>query len=72
MIAAPHTSNWDFFALIASARLNDVDIHWLGKSQMFTGPLGWLFRHLGGVPVDRSAPGGMVGEMASLLDADPT
>ena len=71
VIAAPHTSNWDFLALIASARLNDVGIRWLGKRQMFEGPLGPLFRHLGGVSVDRSAPGGIVGEMVSLLAGNP-
>lgn len=72
VIAAPHTSNWDFFALIASARLNDVDIRWLGKSQMFDGPLARVFRALGGIPVDRTAPGGIVGEMVHLLSEDPT
>lgn len=71
VIAAPHTSNWDFFALIASARLNNVDIRWLGKQQMFDGPLAGLFRALGGIPVDRSAPGGIVGEMVQLLGEDP-
>lgn len=70
VIAAPHTSNWDFFALIASARLNEVSIRWLGKQEMFRGPLGPLFRALGGVSVDRSAPGGLVGEMARLLQGD--
>lgn len=71
VIAAPHTSNWDFFALIASARLNNADIRWLGKQQMFDGPLAGLFRALGGIPVDRSAPGGIVGEMVHLLGGDP-
>ncbi|MCZ7630565.1 MAG: 1-acyl-sn-glycerol-3-phosphate acyltransferase [Microthrixaceae bacterium] len=71
VVAAPHTSNWDFFALIATTRLNDVDMRWLGKRQMFDGPLGSLFRALGGIPVDRAAPGGVVGEMVQMLDEDP-
>lgn len=67
VIAGPHTSNWDFFAMVATARLNDVDMRWLGKREMFDGPLGWIFRGLGGVSVDRDAPGGLIGEMADLL-----
>jgi 1-acyl-sn-glycerol-3-phosphate acyltransferase len=71
VIAGPHTSNWDFFAMIATAELNDVNMRWLGKREMFDGPLGPLFRALGGVSVDRSRPGGLVGEMAQLLRDNP-
>lgn len=71
VIAAPHTSNWDFFVMLASSRLNHLDVRWLGKSEMFDGPLGWMFRALGGISVDRSAPGGIVGEMVQLLRDDP-
>ena len=71
VIAGPHTSNWDFFAMIATAELNDVNMRWLGKREMFDGPLGPLFRALGGVSVDRSRSGGLVGEMAQLLRDSP-
>jgi 1-acyl-sn-glycerol-3-phosphate acyltransferase len=67
VIAGPHTSNWDFFGMVATARINRVDMRWLGKREMFDGPLGWFFRALGGVSVDRDAPGGLIGEMAALL-----
>jgi 1-acyl-sn-glycerol-3-phosphate acyltransferase len=71
VIAGPHTSNWDFFAMIATAELNDVKMRWLGKREMFDGPLGPLFRALGGVSVDRSKPGGVVGEMVQLVHDNP-
>lgn len=71
VIGAPHTSNWDFFAMLATARLNGVRIKWLGKREMFDGPLGPLFRALGGVSVDRKKSGGLVGEMAKLLQRSP-
>ena len=71
VIAGPHTSNWDFFAMIATAALNDVKMRWLGKREMFDGPLGFVFRALGGVSVDREKPGGLVGEMAQLLHDEP-
>lgn len=71
VIAGPHTSNWDFFAMIATAELNDVNMKWLGKREMFDGPLAPVFRWLGGVSVDREQPGGLVGEMVALLHATP-
>jgi 1-acyl-sn-glycerol-3-phosphate acyltransferase len=46
-------------------------MRWLGKREMFDGPLGPLFRALGGVSVDRSRSGGLVGEMAQLLRDSP-
>lgn len=71
VIAAPHTSNWDFFAMVASARLNGLNVKWLGKREMFDGPLGPIFRRLGGVSVDRAAGASIVGSMAELLHAEP-
>lgn len=71
MIAAPHTSNWDFPLTLALARVSGVKISWLGKSTLFRGPFGLIMRRLGGVPIDRSAPGGMVASLAaSLVEAE--
>lgn len=65
MIAAPHTSNWDFPVTIAMAEMSGVDIKWLGKSQMFKGILGPFFRWLGGISVERSSPQGLVSDLAA-------
>ncbi len=65
MIAAPHTSNWDFPITLAMAVVSGVRINWLGKREMFAGPFAPIMRALGGVPVDRSAPGGLVGSLAA-------
>ncbi|MFN8041977.1 MAG: acyl-phosphate glycerol 3-phosphate acyltransferase, partial [Mycobacterium sp.] len=65
MIAAPHTSNWDFPLTLALARVSGVKISWLGKKSLFRGPAGPIMRWLGGVPIDRSAPGGMVTSLAN-------
>ena len=64
IIAAPHTSNWDFFYLLAAAASLKVKIHWLGKSSLFWGPLGPIMRGLGGIPVDRSKPNQLVAQLA--------
>ena len=64
LIVAPHTSNWDFpLGLLANWSL-DLDAHWIGKHTLFRGPLGPVFRSLGGIPVDRDAAANMVEQLA--------
>ena len=61
LAVAPHTSNWDFplgIILRKAARLDKVKF--LGKSSLFRPPLGWIFRALGGYPVERSKSTNMV------------
>lgn len=65
MIAAPHTSNWDFPITLAMAGVSDIDIRWLGKAQMFNPVLGPIFRALGGISVQRSSSNGLVGDLAA-------
>ncbi len=65
MIAAPHTSNWDFPITLAMAAVSGIDIKWLGKEQMFNPVLGPIFRWLGGIAVKRSAATGLVGDLAA-------
>lgn len=67
LIAAPHTSNWDFPYTIALAFALGVDIKWMGKDQLFQGPKGHLFRALGGIPVDRGQRTNMVDRMVELF-----
>lgn len=64
IIAAPHTSNWDFVYMICFAKVFGLKLNWMGKHTLFSPPLGWLMRLLGGVPIDRRKPGGMVAQMA--------
>ncbi|MEO1063664.1 MAG: lysophospholipid acyltransferase family protein [Actinomycetota bacterium] len=63
MIAAPHTSNWDLLYMLAFSWYHDRKLSWLGKDSLFRGPAGWVLRRLGGIPVDRSAPQGLVETM---------
>ena len=71
VIAAPHTSNWDFWFGLAGAWELGISWSWLGKDSLFRAPWGGLMKALGGVPVDRSAPHGMVGEAAAWLRERP-
>lgn len=54
MIAAPHTTNWDFPVMLAVAFAFKIRLSWLGKSTLFKWPFGAFFRYLGGIPVNRS------------------
>ncbi len=50
---APHTSNIDFFLGLAVRAAWQLPAKFMGKSQLFRPPFGWLFRWLGGYPVNR-------------------
>jgi 1-acyl-sn-glycerol-3-phosphate acyltransferase len=54
VLAAPHTSNWDGIWMIAAAGKYRIRLHWMGKASLGKGPLGWLARLAGLIPVDRS------------------
>ncbi|MEP7196046.1 MAG: 1-acyl-sn-glycerol-3-phosphate acyltransferase [Saprospiraceae bacterium] len=69
LIAGPHTSNWDFplgLILRKSAQLDKVKF--LGKSSLFRPPFGWIFRMLGGYPVDRTKSTNMVQAYIDLFN----
>ena len=54
LIAAPHTSNWDFPLMVLYGFVLNLKYNWLGKHTLFVGPLGLFMRFLGGIPVNRS------------------
>jgi 1-acyl-sn-glycerol-3-phosphate acyltransferase len=54
IIAAPHTSNWDFLITLAITFALRTKIYWMGKSVMFRWPFGSVCRWLGGIPIERS------------------
>jgi 1-acyl-sn-glycerol-3-phosphate acyltransferase len=64
LVVAPHTSNWDFPLGMLAARTLGLDPHWMGKHTLFRGPMGGVFRRLGGIPVDRAAAGNRIEQMA--------
>lgn len=67
---APHTSNWDFLiGVFARSILKIQKAKFLGKSSLFKPPFGWLFRFLGGYPVDRSKSHDMVEQVTSIFNA---
>lgn len=69
IIAAPHTSWWDGFWMLAFAWWWGIDLAWMGKASLTKGPLGWIPRKVGVIPVDRSKPNGLVGDVVSQFEA---
>jgi len=67
VIAAPHTSNWDFPLGILAAKAVNLDIYWMGKHALFRWPWGWFFRALGGMPVFREQSLNLSQEMTKLF-----
>lgn len=64
LVIYPHTSNWDFVILVLAKWTIGIPVCFWGKDKLFRVPLlgPWL-RWLGGVPVNRSASQGVVGQM---------
>lgn len=71
LIAAPHTSNWDLFYLLAFAEVFDLRISFLMKHTMFRGPFGPIARSLGGIAVRRDRRSNLVKQMAALFREHP-
>lgn len=60
LVAAPHTSNWDFPFMLAAAAVLRFRVSWMGKNTLFKKPFGGMMQALGGIPIDRSRPSGVV------------
>lgn len=68
LIAAPHTSNWDFLYLIAFAEYFEIPLSFMAKHTLFRPPLGWLMRGFGGIPVRRHKRENLVTTLARLFE----
>ncbi|WP_067519894.1 lysophospholipid acyltransferase family protein [Endozoicomonas ascidiicola] len=69
IIAAPHTSNWDFIFIIAFAFTFRIKVFWMGKNTLFKGPFGSVMRWLGGIPVDRNKANGLVQQVVDTFNS---
>ncbi len=54
LIGVPHTSIWDLVISYLYYTGVGGDAKVMVKKEAFKGPLGWIIRKLGGIPVDRS------------------
>lgn len=69
IVGAPHTSNLDgilaVFVLVAAG----LDVHWMAKKEVFGNVFGGFLRWLGGIPVDRQAPQGIVEQVVDRFNS---
>lgn len=68
MLGAPHTSNWDFFLFLGALHAYRMKVRFIGKEGLFRWPFGYFFRAFGGIPVSRSRPGGVVGQVVAEFE----
>lgn len=65
LVGAPHTSNWDWVAMLLLMWSDGVAPRVLVKKEFFRGVLGPILRATGGIPLDRANPGAT---MRALLE----
>jgi len=70
-IVAPHTSNWDFIVGILAVFAIGIDVRFMIKHTVFWPPLGWFIRWCGGIPVNRTAPQGLVAQAVEIIERSP-
>ena len=68
-IAAPHTSNWDFFFTICVVFALRLRVDWIGKHTLFRWPFGWFMRLLGGTPINRQESEGVVEQIVETMSS---
>jgi 1-acyl-sn-glycerol-3-phosphate acyltransferase len=66
LIGAPHTSNWDFPLTLLAIWALGIKFSWVAKHTLFVGPLDYIFKKMGGIPVDRTV---RTGFLKSMVDA---
>ncbi|MBI2421379.1 MAG: 1-acyl-sn-glycerol-3-phosphate acyltransferase [Candidatus Hydrogenedentes bacterium] len=67
VIAAPHSTNWDLPAMLLCSTALDIPCVFMMKDTVFWGPLGALWRWLGGVAVNRRASSNMVSQVVDIV-----
>ena len=71
LLGAPHTANFDFLLMLAIAWDARLPIRWLGKQELFVTWRGPLMRALGGIPVNRKNPAGLVDAVVAQAKSTP-
>ncbi|SEB38229.1 1-acyl-sn-glycerol-3-phosphate acyltransferases [Tenacibaculum sp. MAR_2009_124] len=68
VIGAPHTSWKDFPIAILARNSWGVKINFIAKKSLFDPPFGFIFRWLGGAPVDRSKSNNRVDAIVDVFN----
>lgn len=68
VIAAPHTSWVDFPIGILARFASGIMVNFIGKDSLFKPPFGFIFKALGGTPVDRSTSNNTVDAIVKVFN----
>ena len=68
IIAVPHTSWQDFHIGVLLRAVAGLKTNFIGKKELFVFPIGWFFKALGGVPINRGAKENKVDAIAKLFN----
>ena len=68
VVAAPHTSNWDFLIGRCYGYIVDITPKYLIKSELFFPVLGTLFKWDGGIPVYRKSQHNIVDQIVAKFN----
>ena len=71
LIAAPHTSNWDFPLMLIFAAAFEIKVTWMAKHSLFYPPMGWIMRAPGGLPIIRHKNRKVVDSMVDAFGNQP-
>ena len=69
VIAAPHTSNWDFLIGRCYGYIQSISPKYLIKSEIFYPILGYLLKLNGGIPVYRKEKNNVVQQIVDLFNS---
>ena len=68
VIMAPHTSGEDFVLGMCAKFIYGIRFRFLAKAEVFRPPFGFIFRWLGGIPVERSEHHNLVDEVVKQFE----
>lgn len=68
LIAAPHSTNWDFVFFLLIVFKFKIHAHWMGKHTLFKWPFKGMLKRLGGIPVYRSEKANIVQSLAETFE----
>ena len=64
IIAAPHTSNWDFIIARCYGYVVGLSVNYLAKKELFIPVIGFILKINGAIPVDRISANNLVDTIA--------
>ncbi len=68
VIAAPHTSNWDFPLTMLTAFGLNIRVCIMVKKELTQWPFGFMFKWLGAIPIDRSRSNNTVAQAVQFFN----